>query len=150
MRHLLASLLILIPALCSAASTTATIRTTKGEVPLSLEVAATEAERAKGLMKRYELKPYDGMIFLFPEAGKYRFWMKDTPMSLDMLFVDKKKTIAFIAPHTKPYSTLPIGPGEKGPDILSVIELDAGHAAREGIAVGDKVTYAVPETVTIH
>lgn len=148
MRRTLLALAALLPTLAFAAGTAeTTVFTQGGEVPLSLEIASTPKEREKGLMKRYELAPYDGMIFLFPEPGTHRFWMKDTPISLDMLFVDEARTIVHIAEYTKPYSTLPIGSGRD--NITAVIELDGGSARRKGIAVGDSVRYALPESIRI-
>lgn len=142
--------LLLLPVMAWAAGgAEVRVFTKSGEVPLKLELATTPQERTKGLMKRYELAPYDGMLFIFPEAGPHRFWMKDTPISLDMLFFSKGGTITQIHPYTKPYSTLPIGEGKKGKQVIGVIELDGGQAASKGIAVGDKVRYELPETVEV-
>jgi len=149
MRALLTTLLLLLlPTLAVAmGDTEATVYTRNGEVPLSLELATTPKERAQGLMKREELAPHDGMLFVFPTEGQHGFWMKNTPLALDMVFVDARQTIVTIVHDTTPYSTSLIRPRKP---VVAVIELDAGRAAREGIAIGDKVRYALPATVDVH
>lgn len=124
----------------------ATIRTRHGDRLLVLELATTPEARAQGLMHRTTLVPHDGMLFLFPEPGPYRFWMKDTPLPLDMLFIDAHGRIHYIATNTMPGSMSPIGPAG---DSLAVIELDAGRAARDAIAVGDEVRYALPDLLVV-
>lgn len=114
------------------------------EVTLSLEIASTPQARATGLMKRSSIGPCDGMVFFFPSLNDtqpqfriQKFWMKDTRIPLDILFIDENSRITTIA-HGLPQSLTPIGP-----DIPSatVIEIDAGRAAKEGIKVGDIVHY---------
>lgn len=133
----------------SAATTTnclpTHIKPAKGrEVTLRLEIASTPQARATGLMNREHIGPCDGMAFFFPSVDKtqpqfkiQKFWMKNTRFPLDILFIDGKNRITAIA-HGVPQSLTPIGP-----DIPSatVIEIDAGRAAKEGIRVGDIVHY---------
>lgn len=121
------------------------VYTKKGEIPLQLELAATDAQREKGLMNRDSLAPHDGMLFLFPTPKDHTFWMKNTRIPLDMLFVRENMTIAHIASAT-PHSLKGQHAGEA---ICAVIELDGGRASREVIAVGDHVRYDLPETVEI-
>ncbi len=147
MRLIAAILLLLLPSTSFAASADAVIFSRKGEVALSMELATSEAERTKGLMGRTELEPYDGMLFLFPKPSDYAFWMKDTPHALDILFIDATHTIVHISPDTKPFTTKPQAAGVP---IIAVMELDAGRAAREGVAVGDKVRYVLPENTAVH
>lgn len=111
---------------------------------LRLETAPTPEARERGLMYRETLAPCDGMAFFFPSLSPekprftpQKFWMKNTPLPLDMLFVDALGRITFIA-TAKPHSLTPIGPDTP---TMSVIEIDAGRAARENIRVGDKVSY---------
>ena len=124
-----------------------TVYTTHGEVPLKLEVAATPEARIHGLMQRDTLKPYDGMLFLFPQAYDYTFWMKNTMIPLDMLFVCDKHNIAHIEENVAPYTTAERSSGRD--DIIAVIELDGGRASREGIAVKDHVRYELPKGTAI-
>lgn len=133
------------PVPCSAAALPAidaTIYTKQGELPLKLEMAVTPAAREQGLMARDSLRPNDGMVFVFPVEDDYGFWMKDTRIPLDMLFIDGGNTVVYIEHSAKPYSLKERQPHSK---VGAVIELDGGRASREGIAVGDKVRYVLPE-----
>ncbi len=116
----------------------AVITTAHGNrIALDLEIAATPEARERGLMQRQRLAPYDGMVFFFPTPAPQRFWMKDTPLPLDMLFVDEMGRIVYIHTAT-PLSLEPIGPSTP---VRSVIEIAAGRASTENITVGNTVTY---------
>jgi hypothetical protein len=123
-----------------------TIYTTQGEVPLKLEVAATPEAREHGLMERIRLAPFDGMLFLFPTDDDHRFWMKNTRLPLDMLFVGDDRSVAAVEADTAPYS---LDLHHAGRPVRSVIELDGGRAAKDGIEPGDKVRYALPPSLDI-
>lgn len=126
-------------AVASATVAPQTIQTTIGKAaPLTLEMAFTPEARELGLMHRTSLAPHDGMAFFFPKAAPYKFWMKNTLIPLDMLFVDEAGTVVYIATAT-PLSLEMVGPDNA---VDTVIELAGGRAAREGITVGDKVRYA--------
>lgn len=122
------------------------VYTTQGEVPLKLELAATPETREHGLMKRDALSPNDGMVFLFPAADDYAFWMKDTRIPLDMLFINAEHEIVYIEKAAKPYSTRSRSSGK---EIVAVIELDGGRAGRESIVEGDRVRYDLPPTIQV-
>lgn len=100
-------------------------------------VADTDSLRALGLGGRPGLASGEGMLFIFPTPGVYRFWMKDMEFSIDMIWLDKDGTIVFIAPNVSPDTF----PETFGPDIqvLYVLELSAGYAAAHGIQVGGKM-----------
>ena len=103
-----------------------------------VELARTNAEREKGLMGRKSLPPNHGMLFLFPRPTQVEMWMKDTPLSLDMIFVAPSLRISQIVPHAAPNSTRIItSPGK----VIAVIELPAGTAERTRLAVQDLVRY---------
>ena len=108
---------------------------------LTLEVARTEAQREHGLMNRTSLPPHAGMIFVFPGDGPIDFWMKDTLIPLDMVFIAADGTVRKIY-HRVP--VLPPGtadakiPLEAG-TAQYVIELAAGDAETEGLADGVKL-----------
>ena len=106
-------------------------------VKLALETATTPEQYTRGLMGRHHLAPCEGMAFLFPRAMRQRFWMKDTPLPLDLLFVDESQRIIYIG-HGTPLSEEPIGPDAP---VRSVIEIASGRAAKDRIAVGDTVHY---------
>jgi uncharacterized protein len=95
-------------------------------------------EQAKGLMFRTELADNAGMIFPFPQPKPASFWMKNTVIPLDIIFVRPNGTIESIAENTVPYSTIPV---ESGEPVGAVLELRGGLTAELGIAAGDKVLW---------
>lgn len=103
-----------------------------------LRVAATEPARRQGLM--YEpaehLTHRRGMLFVFPEQSEHSFWMKNTPTSLDMIFLDSSRIVVGIIDRTTPFSTETRSVGVPS---QYVVELLAGTAAQDGIAVGAKL-----------
>lgn len=105
----------------------------------NVEVAETSAQQAKGLMFRTELADNAGMIFPFPEPRIASFWMKNTVIPLDIIFIRANGTIESIADNTIPYSTIPV---EAGEPVVAVLELRGGLAAELGIAAGDTVKWA--------
>ena len=104
-----------------------------------VEVAADNASRELGLMYRKEMAPDAGMLFDFQTPQFVSFWMENTVLPLDMLFVRADGTIARIKANATPYSRESIPSGEK---VQVVIELNAGRAAQLGIAAGDRVSAA--------
>jgi uncharacterized membrane protein (UPF0127 family) len=109
-----------------------------GTHDVKAEVACTREERARGLMGRRSLAPDQGMIFLYATPRELRFWMKNTPLSLDIIFINVSHHINRIAEDTKPMSENPIA--SDGP-VSAVLELAAGRAGTYGLAVGDRVRY---------
>lgn len=104
----------------------------------TVEVAASSLEQARGLMFRTELADNAGMIFPFPEPRMASFWMKNTVIPLDIIFVRADGTIESIAANAEPYSTTPVGSGEP---VTAVLELRGGLSAQLGIVAGDKVKW---------
>lgn len=102
----------------------------------TVEAARTSVEQAKGLMFRTELADNAGMVFPFPEPRMASFWMKNTVIPLDIIFVRADGTIESIAADTVPYSMAPVVSGEP---VAAVLELRGGLAAELGIVAGDKV-----------
>lgn len=105
-----------------------------------MEVAADDASRGTGLMHRTHLAPDAGMLFDFHTSVMTAFWMKDTPLPLDMLFVRSDGTISTIAANAVPYSLAEIQSAEP---VRAVIEINGGLARRLGIAPGDRVRAAI-------
>ena len=140
-RLLTLSLCLLALGAAATPPTEATVYTKRGEVIFRLETATTPQMRKVGLMNRDTLKPHDGMLFVFPRSGVYRFWMKNTRIPLDMIFIDTANTIADIK-TARPHTLTSQVPRRA---VIAVIELDAGRAAKEGIAVGDVVRYVLPK-----
>lgn len=103
-----------------------------------VEVASTPAEQQRGLMFRESLPPFGGMLFPMNPPRPASFWMKDTVISLDMIFIRQDGTIARIAANTVPYSLEQV---ESGEPVAAVLELSGGRAAQLGIAENDKVSW---------
>jgi len=114
------------------------IQTSRGAQAFSVEVMRTDADRAQGLMYRRSLAPDRGMLFDFKENAPVSMWMRNTYLSLDMLFIRPDGTIARIAEDTEPLSTRIIPSGEP---VLAVLEVPAGTARRLGIRPGDRVDH---------
>ncbi|WP_414900065.1 DUF192 domain-containing protein [Sphingomonas flavalba] len=104
----------------------------------SVEIARTPDEQARGLMFRTTLPADHGMLFPMAPPRPASFWMKDTPLSLDIIFIRPDRTIAAIAADTVPYSLEPL---ESGEPVAAVLEIGGGRAAALGIAAGDRVDW---------
>ena len=114
-----------------------TISTDEGEHRFAAEVAATQEEQARGLMFRTQLGPDEAMIF--PRQGDVAsFWMKNTPLPLDIIFIGQDRKIINIAAQTTPYSLDSVS--ALGPT-SAVLEIPGGRAAELGIGPGDAVAW---------
>lgn len=113
------------------------IHTAKGEKAFSIEIADNPTERERGLMFRRSMGNDHGMLFIFPGEGEIAFWMKNTPMALDMVFIGADGTIRAIK-RGEPFSEVNVSPGVP---VQYVLELKAGTAERDGIEIGDKVRH---------
>ncbi|MGH6952986.1 MAG: DUF192 domain-containing protein [Alphaproteobacteria bacterium] len=105
---------------------------------LTVELARSEEERARGLMCRERLAADSGMLFDFGRDQPVAMWMKNTLIPLDMVFIHADGTIAHIAERTVPHSLATISPRQP---IRFVLELNAGATARLGIKAGDRVVH---------
>jgi uncharacterized protein len=122
------------------------IESVKGEVNFHVEIAATPEKREVGLMYRRELPPDRGMLFIFPAEKVNSFWMKNTPIALDMIFISRERKIVGIVHETVPFSL--DGRSVSGPSQY-VLEINGGLSRRYGFKAGDVVKFenVVPETV---
>ena len=116
------------------------IASKSGSHSFLVELAVNDQQRARGLMYRKELPQGRGMLFDFQREQEVGFWMKNTYISLDMIFIRADGTIHRIAANTEPLSerTVPAG----GP-VRYVLEVIGGTAAKLGIEPGDKMTGGV-------
>ena len=112
------------------------IVTKSGVQVFSVEMATTEEEKTTGLMYRKELPDGKGMLFDFTPEQQVSMWMKNTFISLDMIFIRADGRILRIAENTEPQSTKIISSGGLAKGVLEVI---AGTAKKYGIAPGDRV-----------
>ncbi|WP_312689571.1 DUF192 domain-containing protein [Brevundimonas nasdae] len=117
------------------------IVTASGEHHFWVEIADTEPKRQRGLMFRPPLEDDRGMLFEWPgePAREQSFWMRNTPSSLDIIYIDPQGKIVSIAAHATPFSEAPIP--SNGP-ANGVLELRAGRAAEIGAKPGDKVVHS--------
>jgi uncharacterized membrane protein (UPF0127 family) len=113
------------------------IATKRGTHNFRVEVAATPAEQQKGLMFRTAMGPDEGMIFPNAVPQTRSFWMKNTVIPLDIIYIGPDRRVLNIAAGV-PYSTDPLP--STGP-VINVLELNAGRAAALGIAPGDAVAW---------
>ena len=98
-----------------------------------LELAHTPKTRAKGLMHRQHLAENGGMLFIWPETATRLFWMKNTPVSLDILFFDQTGRLVYLHPSAVPYSLQTISSLQP---VKYVLEIKGGYARRHAIETG--------------
>lgn len=111
---------------------------TIGDQVVQLEVARTAAEQTQGLMYRPALPDDQGMLFPFDPPRPLRFWMRNTPQPLDMVFLLNGEVKAVIA-NVPPCSSQPCPTYGPGTDVNQVIELRSGRAAELGLKAGDQL-----------
>jgi uncharacterized membrane protein (UPF0127 family) len=109
-----------------------------GKHVFTLEIADTPIDIQIGLMHRTSMPRDHGMLFLFPDPRETRFWMKNTKIPLDMLFVDADGKIINIHRRATPDSLQGVPSGGK---VLGVIEINGGRADEVGIKIGDYVDH---------
>lgn len=114
------------------------IVTRAGRHRFKVEIADDELERNRGLMFRRSLAADRGMLFIFPSERPVAFWMRNTLIPLDMIFVRADGTIRSIAHQTTPLDETPVPSG--GP-ILAVLELAGGRAQSLGVQPGDRIVH---------
>ncbi len=131
-----ALLLLVVSAL--ADDTQLTITSATGEHRFTVEVVDTNETRAQGLMFRKELAPDAGMLFDFKESRQVAFWMENTLIPLDMLFIRADGTIANIHVNAIPLDRTSIP--SYGP-VKFVLEIPGGRSVELGIVAGDKVVH---------
>lgn len=105
---------------------------------VTVELARTPDEQARGLMFRERLAPETGMLFLFPTSEDRTFWMQNTLLPLDMVFIDEAGNVVGIVERAEPLSTALRGVGRPS---RYVLEVAGGFAAERGIRVGDRVRF---------
>jgi uncharacterized protein len=104
-----------------------------------LELALTPEDQAQGLMYRESLPERAGMLFVFPEDAPHHFWMKNTMIPLDMIWMDASGRVLFVSADTPPCKADPCA--TYGPDASArqVLEIAGGMAAKEKVTVGSQL-----------
>jgi uncharacterized membrane protein (UPF0127 family) len=131
------ALLVALPATRAAGPDTIEIVTRTGVHAFAVELATNTAERALGLMYRKELPEGRGMLFDFQTEQPVQFWMHNTYIPLDMIFIAGDGRVVRVAENAKPMSDDMIPSGRP---VRAVLEVIAGTARKFGIAPGDRVT----------
>ena len=119
-----------------------TVETSSGTHAFSIEIAQTSAEQAQGLMFRRTLADDHGMLFIYPDPRRVSFWMQNTFVSLDIIFIDSDGRVLRVEKATEPLSTRSIRSG--GP-VIGVLEVVAGTAERIGLEPGDRILHPLLE-----
>ncbi len=107
-------------------------------VEIVVEIAESDYEQQQGLMFREKLPEGQGMLFIYPDEKERVFWMKNTKISLDMIFINSRYEIVRIQPYTRPLSEK-LYPSDKPAQF--VVEVPAGFCERYGIKKGQRITW---------
>lgn len=114
------------------------LHTSGGDLPVTVEVAATPAQQSLGLMYRKELGASAGMLFIFDKTTEHTFWMKNTVLPLDMIYLDDDRKIVGIVKDAVPFTTTPRTVGAPS---RYVLEVNAGFSEKHGVKAGDQTTF---------
>lgn len=134
----LAALLMPAAALAECRADAVELRGDGGHARFSVEIADDAAERARGLMHRESMPRSAGMLFIYEQPQSVSFWMENTLIPLDLVFLDRTGTVRHVHENAVPLDRTAI-PG--GDDILAVLEINGGLARRMGIAPGTQMRH---------
>ena len=115
------------------------LQTAQGAHVIDIEIPETATEQQAGLMFRVSVPDKIGMLFLYPARQEVTMWMKDTSVSLDMVFIKADGEVHRVEAHTQPFSQALIC--SRG-DVTAVLELAAGSAQRLQLQAGDRVMHS--------
>jgi uncharacterized membrane protein (UPF0127 family) len=131
-------ILVLSAAACQAEPRVIIATSAGRELSVAVEIADTPAKRELGLQYRRDLPADRGMIFLFPGESTLSFWMKNTPIPLDMIFIAGDRKIVGVVEQARPFSLDPRGVPTPS---RFVLEVNGGFAKRHGVKAGDTVRF---------
>ncbi|WP_323019771.1 DUF192 domain-containing protein [Pararhodobacter sp.] len=114
------------------------LRSAQGTAAFTVEIADTDAERAQGLMHVPSMPRFNGMLFVFDRPQRAVFWMENTLIPLDMLFIDEQGVVQSVHENAVPMDRTPIDGGE---GIRYVLEINGGMAARLHLAPGAELRH---------
>ena len=109
-----------------------------GSARFTVEIADDDAERAQGLMHREELARNRGMLFIYEAPRRASFWMRNTLIPLDMMFIGPDGEVTRMHENAQPHDETPI---DGGPGVLAVLEINGGLADQLGIDEGTEVRH---------
>ncbi|MEA1937358.1 MAG: DUF192 domain-containing protein [Patescibacteria group bacterium] len=112
-----------------------------GEKCFNVEIADTPETRAQGLMDRKHLNPDSGMLFLFDTEAEYSFWMKNTLIPLDIIWLDKNKKVVFVKHTAQPCETNPCETFGSSKKAKYILELNGGLAREIKLKEGDYLEF---------
>ena len=107
-------------------------------ITFNTEIADTDAERARGMMFRQDMAESEAMLFIWPAPHEAAMWMRNTYIALDMLFIATDGEVVHIHRNAVPHSLDVISANR---DVLAVLEIKGGAAARLGLSAGDRVKH---------
>ncbi len=114
-----------------------------GDKCVQVEVVRKEEELHRGLQFRKSLAPDHGMLFIFQQSGPYAFWMKDTLIPLDMIWMDDARKVVHIEHNVPPCAADPCPRYPPGQPALYVLEVNAGYAAALGLQLNDQAEFKI-------
>ncbi len=115
------------------------LQTRAGEQHVKVEIARSDPERQRGLMFRQHLEPGRGMIFLFEYPQHLMFWMKNTYIPLDMIFIGADRRVVYVEENAEPLTLQNRGPADE--DSQFVLEVPGGWARAHGVERGVPVRF---------
>ncbi len=115
------------------------VKTDSASIKIDIEIAESPYEIQTGLMYRDTMEEKEGMLFIFQEMSMHSFYMKNTKIALDLIFIDDQLKIASIHKNAKPMDESPLP--SKVP-VQYVLEINAGLADKWSLEIGDSITYA--------
>ncbi|MDA8747811.1 DUF192 domain-containing protein [Litoreibacter sp.] len=119
-----------------------------GKVRFSVEIADDPGERAQGLMFREEMATLSGMLFIYQRSQPLAFWMRNTLIPLDLLFLDSTGTVVTIHENAIPLDETPLSGGKE--PLLAVLEINGGLSKRLGITQGTQLRHPLlPQDVAV-
>lgn len=105
---------------------------------IDIEIADSDYETQTGLMYRNTMKVSEGMLFIFPNEAMHSFYMKNTGIPLDLIFIKENRSIASIQENAQPYDESSVSSKEP---VQYVLEVNAGLVAKWGVEVGDSIAF---------
>lgn len=115
-----------------------------------VEIAANDETRTQGLMFRDRVPPGTGMLFLFPQTGHYPFWMKNTFVPLDMIWIDEGRRVVHVHADVPPCKADPCPSYPPDAQARYVLELGAGEAGKHLLTTGTTLTFERIDHIAVH